>query len=66
MYRKYLKTKDAAELMGVHPSTLQKWRARGCGPAFVRLGGMVRYLQEDLDAYVAASAVRSPPIRMVR
>lgn len=33
--------------------TLAKWRLRGCGPAFVRLGQrIVGYRQVDIDAWI--------------
>jgi hypothetical protein len=35
------------------PRTLEKWRTRGLGPAYVKIGGRVRYLLEDVLAYEA-------------
>ena len=38
-----LKPAEAAGLLGVAPQTLAAWRCRREGPAFVKLGRMVRY-----------------------
>ena len=38
-----LTEKDLAELEGVSVRTLQKWRQRGCGPRFRKVGTLVRY-----------------------
>lgn len=55
-----LTVEQAAALIGVSPWTLRKWRTKGKGPCFVRLGcalGTVRYRRQDLDAYLEASVV---------
>lgn len=35
------------------PRTLEKWRSLGTGPAYIKVGGRVRYLLEDVLAYEA-------------
>lgn len=50
-----LRTKQAAEYLGVAKVTLEAWRVRGGGPAFRKLGKAVRYCQSDLDAFLASS-----------
>jgi len=58
MFRKSLKTKEAAELLGVSISTLEKWRQRGLGPAFSRTGPRtIRYHVDALAAHQAATTV---------
>ncbi len=47
-----LDERAAAERLGVKPSTLRAWRQRGQGPAFVRLGRAIRYLPQDLAAFL--------------
>jgi hypothetical protein len=42
----------ALHLGGVAPATLRNWRSRGVGPAYVRIGGVIRYQRADLDAFV--------------
>jgi predicted DNA-binding transcriptional regulator AlpA len=43
----------------VPTATLAQWRYRSEGPPFVRLGRHVRYRREDVDAWLAASAVET-------
>lgn len=32
---------------------MQRWRAKGYGPAFMRIGGSVFYRMEDIEAFEA-------------
>ena len=48
-----LTTKETAALLRCSISALNKWRVRGDGPRFVRLGGRVRYRRADLTRYIA-------------
>ena len=48
---------QVAEQLGLSVATLRAWRHRGRGPRFVRFGRAVRYLPEDIDAFVRANAV---------
>ena len=50
---------EVAELLGVRPKTLARWRWRGEGPRFRKIGRKVRYARSDLEDYVAISARRS-------
>lgn len=43
---------EAAQLLKVQPRTLQSWRYLKIGPKYTRVGGRVRYRNEDLEAYV--------------
>lgn len=55
-----LDTRQAAELLGLRPSTLEQWRWQGRGPEHVRLSRRaVRYRREDLDAYIAENMAGS-------
>jgi len=47
-----LSTPEAARRLGLAIGTLQNWRSRGQGPAFVRLGKAVRYEEGDLTRFV--------------
>ena len=55
----YVKTKEAAALLGLSPRTLETYRWRGGGPAFSRFGSSVRYLRSHVVAWAAARRVRS-------
>jgi predicted DNA-binding transcriptional regulator AlpA len=50
-----LLTEDAvAEQLGCSPALLRKWRRVGGGPAFCRIGRLVRYSEADIAAYIDA------------
>lgn len=48
---------QAAYLLSIKPSTLQMWRMRGSGPAFIRTGSAIRYRQITLSAWLSARSV---------
>lgn len=48
---RFLTQRDLADRWGCSPRTLQRWRTSSHGPAFVRLGGSVRYLLSDVVAF---------------
>ncbi len=52
-YRPLLTERQAADLLALSPRTLQAWRIRGGGPAFIKLGSAIRYDAEALTAWVA-------------
>lgn len=47
--------REAAAYLNVSPRTLQAWRLRGGGPAFVKLGNAVRYDRTALDRFIESS-----------
>jgi excisionase family DNA binding protein len=52
---------QAAELLNLSSRTLQAWRVKGVGPAFVRAGRAIRYRRHDLLTWVEANTVASLP-----
>jgi hypothetical protein len=54
---------DAADFLRMSMRTLQAWRCRGQGPAFVRAGRAIRYRRADLAAWIDANLVpqTTPP-----
>lgn len=48
---KHLSSRELATRWGLKPRTLERWRAVGLGPHFLRLGGRVAYRLEDVEAY---------------
>jgi len=48
---------DAAKILGLSKFTLRKMRCQGVGPAYRKLGKIVRYTLSDLENYVASCAV---------
>lgn len=57
--KRRLRTRDAATYVGSSPSTLEKYRLTGAGPAFIKLGRVVVYDTEDLDRWMADRRYRS-------
>jgi excisionase family DNA binding protein len=49
-----LREDKAAQHLGLSVRTLQKWRVRGGGPPYHKLGRAVRYSADDLDAFIEA------------
>ncbi|WP_299303287.1 helix-turn-helix domain-containing protein [uncultured Brachybacterium sp.] len=55
--RGHLTPTDLSERFGVPLKTLAAWRYQGTGPAFMKLGGAVRYRLEDVEAYETENMV---------
>ncbi len=43
--------RQLANRWGVSEATLERWRAEGIGPVFLKLRGRVMYRLEDIEAY---------------
>ena len=56
---RYLRTPEAARLLGLSARTLEKHRTYGTGSTYRKLGGRVVYAPEDLKAWVDRGAKRS-------
>jgi len=54
---KLLRIEDAAERLNISKHTLYRWNAEGKGPAPTKLGGVLRYREEVIRAYVEAHGV---------
>ena len=52
--QQYLTASQVCELLSVPLSTLYKWRHFGEGPPSIKVGKVLRYRREDLDAWLAA------------
>ncbi len=48
-----------AKRLGTSERTLERLRATGTGPKFVRVGRLVRYREADLETWLAAQTVQS-------
>jgi len=50
-----LDTAAAAQVLGLQPRTLEHWRSKRRGPAFIRLSATrVRYALDDLESWLQA------------
>lgn len=55
-YAERISPKKAALYLGVSVRTLEEWRKKKIGPAFVKLGPkLIRYEVEELDRFLAGS-----------
>jgi hypothetical protein len=53
--RTYLKPANAAEKIGnVTVGTLANWRWKDVGPPYYRVGGLILYADDEVDAWIAA------------
>jgi hypothetical protein len=52
-----LMEEHAARLLSLSVRTLQSWRLRGNGPAFVRAGRAIRYRRRDLISWINEKTV---------
>lgn len=52
-----LSTPELAGRLDVSPRTLEKWRYERRGPAYKKVGGAVRYDEDDVVAWLEARAV---------
>jgi hypothetical protein len=50
-----LNERQAADLLNMKVPTLRRWRWAGKGPAFLKIGGAVRYDRADLEAFLASA-----------
>ena len=50
--KKYMKDTEAAEYLNISVHTLRAHRSKKTGPKFIKVGRSVRYLAEDLDAWM--------------
>jgi excisionase family DNA binding protein len=57
----YVDTNEMAALLGVHPTTLVKWRTARKGPPFHRLGQKVLYSVSRFEAWLEQQEVQ--PLR---
>jgi len=48
---KHLNQAELADRWGLSQRTLERWRAIGWGPCFLKIGGRVVYRLEDIEAY---------------
>ena len=49
---KLLNDHALAELCGFGVETVRRWRLRGQGPRFIKIGAMVRYRASDVQAWL--------------
>jgi hypothetical protein len=58
----YSSESETAEALSLSPRTLRKWRQRGIGPPWVKVGRRVVYSDESCLAWLKSSEIH--PVRM--
>jgi hypothetical protein len=54
-----LNEREAAGVIACSVALLRKWRLFDEGPAYCKIGRLVRYRQEDLNAFLEANRVET-------
>ena len=49
---KYLSTKQVADILGVSPVTIRRWRSEKKGPKYAKIGSHCRYDQSELKKWL--------------
>ncbi len=50
--QRLLNERQVADSCSISVLTLRKWRSEGRGPRYVKIGPLVRYRPEDVDAWI--------------
>jgi excisionase family DNA binding protein len=58
----YLSDEQLAAELGISDRTPAGWRLRGEGPAYTKIGALVRYRRSDLDRWLAAQRHEPRPV----
>lgn len=48
----WITPEELASRLSISPGTVANWRARGKGPTFKRFGGIVRYREDVVNAWI--------------
>ncbi len=57
MSQKLLTSTEAADLLGIEPQTLAVWRLHSKNLPFLKIGRLVRYRAQDIEAWLASRRV---------
>lgn len=47
----------AAEVLDVNTKTLANWRSLGIGPAYIKVGRLVKYTEEAINEWLTSNTV---------
>jgi hypothetical protein len=66
MQSQFLTPKDLASRWSIANKTLSQWRWNGHGPKYSKIGKLVRYSLEDIEAYEVSAlhTITSPEIKL--
>jgi predicted DNA-binding transcriptional regulator AlpA len=54
----FLTERDLTAELRMKPQSLAMWRTQGRGPAYVKLGQLVRYRRSDVEIWLKSRVVR--------
>ena len=54
-----LTTAEAAKILGIAEATLNEWRIRGEGPAYTKMGRLVRYPDDEVERYIRERTIKT-------
>jgi predicted DNA-binding transcriptional regulator AlpA len=57
--QRLLNERQVADSCAISVLTLRKWRTEGRGPRYVKIGTLVRYRPEDVDAWIESHEAQS-------
>ncbi|NMZ47042.1 helix-turn-helix transcriptional regulator [Pseudomonas oryzihabitans] len=55
----YINNAQAADIIGIKPTTLEIWRIHGKGPAFRKFGRSIRYVKSEVVAWLDSQTFNS-------
>ncbi|MCW5976855.1 MAG: helix-turn-helix domain-containing protein [Bryobacteraceae bacterium] len=61
MAKQFLRDRELAEELDISVSKVRAMRLRREGPAWLKVGGSIRYRREDVERYLAACKVETRP-----
>jgi excisionase family DNA binding protein len=60
MQDEWLSLSDAAQFLGVHPSTVRSWSNQGALPVHRTQGGHRRYLRSEMELWLQSKRAEEP------
>lgn len=57
----FLDTNEAAAILGLKASTLRVWRCSGKGPSYYKVGGAIRYKEDEIETWMAENVEHIDP-----
>lgn len=57
--KSWMTTREASKYLSISTQQLEKWRSDKTGPSFSKMGRMVRYRREDLDAFAESHRIEA-------
>lgn len=64
--QRLLNEHEVADSCSISVLTIRKWRSQKRGPQFVKIGVLVRYRPEDIDAWIAGQSLVPPTTLVAR